>query len=624
MLERILDNRYAILDRVGGGGMAEVYRAHDKLLDRFVAIKILRAHFVDDDDFINRFKKEAQAAAKLSHPNIVNIYDVGKYEDVHYIVMEYVSGETLKDKLQREGTLPLAEAVGIVIQIAEALEHAHSNNLVHCDIKPHNILVTESGRVKVADFGIARAVTSSTMTYSGNVIGSVHYFSPEQARGESVNDKSDIYSLGVVMYELLTGKVPFEGETPVSVALKQIQESPKSIKEYNKEVPELLESIVLKAMEKRVSDRYINIAAMISDLKIAMGLVCDTYSQNIADPYATRVIPKILQTTYGEKRQNKTLSNKLKAAMIEHKVLIGLFGLLIVSFFIGAFLVYGKFWSSNEVAVPNLVGKQLVAAKHILEDKNLRANIEETFDDKVPAGQVVSQYPEAGAVVKEQRTITIYISKGGEVALAPDLRGLSRREAEIQLKNMGLQLGRVDEVSSEQKKGTVIDQNPRQGTQVMKGYSIDIIISKEQGDTKVQLPDFKGMLISDVENQLKELNLQKGKITVVDSYDVAGDTVIEQSPSTGTNVSSGSSVDFVIARETTKSTKKQKQISFIVPQEPSGSKSVQIVVTDKSGRRVVYENTHQSNEKVDKNIDAVSPYRVQIYINGNLIKEENY
>lgn len=620
MIGRILDDRYAILDRVGGGGMAEVYRAHDQLLDRFVAIKILRAHFIDDDEFINRFKKEAQAAAKLSHPNIVNIYDVGRFEDVHYIVMEFVSGETLKGKLQREGALSVKASLNISLQIAEALEHAHSNNLVHCDIKPHNILVTDSGRVKVADFGIARAVTSSTMTYSGNVIGSVHYLSPEQARGESVNDKSDIYSLGVLMYELLTGKVPFQGETPVSVALKQIQENPESIKEFNKEIPDLLEAIVLKAMEKRVSDRYVNISAMISDLNIAKNLIKsekDSY-ENVSDLYATQILPK---TEYKGRKENKP--TKFQSIILKNKLPIGLFLLLVVSFFIGTFLVYGKFWSANEVAVPNVVGKQLIAAKHMLEDKNLRVTVEETHDDKVPAGQVVSQFPEAGAIVKEQRAITIYISKGGEVALAPDLRGLNKREAEIQLKNMGLQLGRVDEIFSDQKVNTVVEQNPRQGTQVMKGYSVDIVISKGEEEKKVTVPDFHGMSISEAETKLKALNLQKGKITTIENYNVSPDSVVEQSIVAETSIAEGSTIDFVVARGG-KNNKSEQQVTFVVPQEPNGAKSIQFVVTDKSGRKVVYESTHYANEKINKTINASSPYRVQIYVNGNLVKEENY
>ena len=210
LINTTLDNRYTILERVGGGGMADVYRAHDQLLDRSVAVKVLRSQFTNDEEFVTRFRREAQAAAKLSHPNIVNIYDVGKDKDSYYIVMEYISGETLKDRIIREKVLPVETAVQIALEIAEALEHAHQNGLIHCDIKPHNILTTKAGRIKVTDFGIARAVTSATMTQSGTIIGSVHYFSPEQAKGSAIGAKSDIYSLGVVLYEMLTGNVPFQ------------------------------------------------------------------------------------------------------------------------------------------------------------------------------------------------------------------------------------------------------------------------------------------------------------------------------------------------------------------------------------------------------------------------------
>ncbi len=223
LINRTLDNRYTLLELVGGGGMAEVYRAHDQLLDRFVAVKILRAQFTANEEFVTRFRREAQAAAKLSHPNIVNVYDVGEEEEIYYIVMEYVSGETLKDKIDREGVLPVEKAVRIADEIAQALEHAHQNHLVHCDIKPHNIMVTTTGRIKVTDFGIAQAVTSATMVHTGTIIGSVHYFSPEQAKGAPVSAQSDIYSLGVVLYEMLTGKVPFEGDSPISIAIKHIQ-----------------------------------------------------------------------------------------------------------------------------------------------------------------------------------------------------------------------------------------------------------------------------------------------------------------------------------------------------------------------------------------------------------------
>ncbi|MBR5163283.1 MAG: serine/threonine protein kinase, partial [Schwartzia sp.] len=250
MEQGVLEERYELLEHIGGGGMADVYKAHDTVLDRMVAVKILHAQLAGDEDFLEKFHLEAKGAARLSHPNIVGIYDVGQDAERHYIVMEYIAGETLKKKIQREGRLSVEESLRIAKEIARALREAHANNLVHCDIKPHNILVTPDGRVKVADFGIARAVTSSTMTYNGNVVGSVHYFSPEQAKGTKITPKSDIYSLGVVLYEMLTGELPFTGETTVSIALKHLQEEPRPVCQHDRTLPPMVEAIVQKAMAK--------------------------------------------------------------------------------------------------------------------------------------------------------------------------------------------------------------------------------------------------------------------------------------------------------------------------------------------------------------------------------------
>nr|MBP8599431.1 serine/threonine protein kinase [Selenomonas sp.] len=250
MNQRVLDQRYELQELIGGGGMADVYKARDLLLDRPVAVKILHEQFKSDTEFINRFHREAQAAARLSHPNIVNIFDVGVTGEAHYIVMEYVPGSTLKDKIKQEGHLSVNASLRIASDIARALSHAHTNNLVHCDIKPHNILMMADGSAKVADFGIARAVTESTMTYSGNVVGSVHYFSPEQAKGTMITPKSDVYSLGVVLYEMLTGQLPFNGETPVSIAMKHLQEEPVSVRQLDPSIPPVVEAIVSRAMSK--------------------------------------------------------------------------------------------------------------------------------------------------------------------------------------------------------------------------------------------------------------------------------------------------------------------------------------------------------------------------------------
>ncbi|WP_094602717.1 Serine/threonine-protein kinase PrkC [Sporomusa silvacetica DSM 10669] len=625
MLNRTLDNRYTILERIGGGGMADVYRAHDKLLDRSVAVKVLRSQFTDDEEFISRFRREAQAAAKLSHPNIVNIYDVGFDEQAYYIIMEYISGETLKDKIDREAPLPVETAVLIAMEIAEALEHAHQNNLVHCDIKPHNILITRSGRVKVTDFGIARAVTSSTMTNSGTIIGSVHYFSPEQAKGTSVGAKSDIYSLGVVLYEMLTGHVPFIGESPISIALKHIQEEPKPPRELNASIPPLIEAIVVKAMHKDPAARFADIGEMIADFKLAQNYLRDDHTRRLSHTdFPTQVLPPVTTTSQQDNSRHIVPSNTpaslLKEARLSKAWLLGIALLLLASAVI-AFLGFGKFWSLNEVTVPDVVGKQVDTARNIIISNNLRVSVSDAFNDKVPAGQVISQQPEAGTTVKEQRTITIIVSKGGEVTVVPDLRGLSRRDAELQIKNAGLKLGRVDEQFAEAAPAdTVISQNPRPPAQVTKGTTIDIVISKGTSPKKVALPDFQGSLLTTVATQLESLKLKQGKITEIPNDKYPPGTIISQNPPPATEVTEGTTIDFSVAKGVPGAVKRAV-VQVTVP-DGAGRQALQIVVTDTNGRRVAYEGTHKPGERIEKTVEGTGQVRVQVYINDKLLQEQ--
>lgn len=548
MIQRILAHRYELLEHVGGGGMADVYRAHDKLLDRAVAVKVLHAQFSNDEEFIEKFHREAQGAARLSHPNIVNIYDVGKEGDSHYIVMEYVAGETLKNKIQREGHLSVEEALDIAEEIAEALEHAHTNNLVHCDIKPHNILMMPNGRVKVADFGIARAITSSTMTYSGTVVGSVHYFSPEQAKGSIITPKSDIYSLGVVLYEMLTGKLPFTGETPVGIALKHLQEEPVSIRKVNPEIPPIVEAVVRKAMMKNSEERP-NSTEIVQDIRQAKACLYQNSNNNIRDPFATQVLPRIQDEELLPARRTDSDFPEEKTSVFKSKKFVAsLVVILIMGFVVGAFFSYGKFWSTAEVVVPDVVGRQMNIAKQVLEDSHLRVKLAETYDANVPAGQVVSQYPEAGSKVKEERLVTIYISKGGEEIDMPDLIGMSKVVAEEKLKNIGLSLGQVTEQYASEEAGTVINQYPRSGSKITKGKTVDIVISKGAKVQKVRMPDFTGRTLESVKENLSSLNLSVGTVTKKISRQPTG-TIIEQSPAANSEVTEGTSVDLIIAEQ---------------------------------------------------------------------------
>lgn len=624
MINRTLDKRYTILEHIGGGGMADVYRAHDKLLDRSVAVKILRSQFANDEQFVTRFRREAQAAARLSHHNIVNMYDVGKDEEVHYIVMEYISGETLKERILRE-PLPIENSVRIAIDIAEGLEHAHQNNLVHCDIKPHNILMTRAGRIKVTDFGIAKAVSSSTMQHTGTIIGSVHYFSPEQAKGSAVGAKSDIYSLGVVLYEMLTGIVPFNGETAISIALQHLQDEPRPIREIKPEIPPLLEAIVLKAMAKDVDQRFNDISEMIADLKSVKNYLREDNTRQLSrGDFPTQILPRIdeaIVKTPAKAIAGEPVENQLARNHKSKGWMWGLLALLLVGFMIGAFFSFGKFWSNNEVTVNNVVGKQIDIARNILSNQNLRVSESEAFSDKVPVGSVVSQYPEAGTVVKEQRMIVLVISKGGEVAVVPDLRGLNRRDAELKIKNAGLVVGRVDEqFNTDIPADTIITQQPRPPVQVNKNTAIDLVISKGAGPRKFAIPDFRGTPLNTIATQLDSLKLKQGKVIEEASDKYPPGTIIGQNPIPATEVSEGATIDLIVAKAAINAAKKVA-VQITVP-EGAIRQAVQIIVTDNNGRRVIYENVHKPGDKIEKTVEGIGQVRVQVYSNGVLLQEQ--
>lgn len=574
MIQRVLAQRYELLEPVGSGGMADVYRSHDRLLDRIVAVKILRPHLANDAEFLDKFQREAKAAAKLTHANIVNIFDVGQDNGNHFIVMEYVSGDTLKNHIQKTGRLMPEQVMQISIDIASALEIAHKNNLIHCDIKPHNILLMDNGHVKVADFGIARAVTSSTMTYGGDVIGSVHYFSPEQAKGTSITPKSDIYSLGVCMYEMLTGKLPFQGENSVSIALKHLNDNPVPMHQLNPDIPPVLESIVHNAMAKQ-SDVRPSSTELIADLKNAkMMLSHKSNGTPEDDPFATQVLPKITPEVERKHRhvaakpapvvekKNNIATDEGDDDDLEYeeeeqsvfktkKFWISLIFILFMGFGVGAFMSYGNFWSNAEVDVPNVVGRQSAIAQQMLEEKNLRVSMAETYDADVPEGQVVSQYPEAGSRVKEQREITIYISKGGEELSMPDLKGMSKENAEAKLKRMGLEV-MIYEENDDADAGTVIKQDIAAGTKINKGKTVDIIVSKGKKKKTITMPDYTGMGIDSARANIEANGLVVSNVSQKSSSEPAG-TVLSQVPDAGSKVQEGSSVTLVVSNSASRS-----------------------------------------------------------------------
>ena len=376
LVGRVIGNRYEIIEKIGEGGMATVYKAKCNILKRYVAVKVLRDEFTTDEEFIKRFNTEAQSAASLTHPNIVSIYDVGHEENIYYIVMELVQGKTLKDIINEDGTLPWKWALNVSIQVASALEMAHRNSIVHRDIKPHNIIITEDGIAKVTDFGIAKAVSNSTITAFGTTIGSVHYFSPEHARGGYTDAKSDLYSLGVVMYEMLTGRVPFDADTPVSIALKHMQEKPIEPIKLNPTIPYAVNKIIMKAMEKDPNERYQSATEMLKDLSMALkNPEGDFVEQKDFTNQYTQRIPTLGEQEYirnndedyedEEQDEPKKKMSKKKKAIIITVIILGIILLPVIGFFgMKTIMDWGV---PKDVDLPNLVGKTLEEANKEIE-----------------------------------------------------------------------------------------------------------------------------------------------------------------------------------------------------------------------------------------------------------------
>ncbi|AXL20152.1 kinase [Megasphaera sp. ASD88] len=639
MIGHILDNRYKILEEVGTGGMAVVYKAQDILLDRIVAVKILLAKYGDDHDFVVRFRQEAQAAAKLSHPNIVNIYDVGYDENVHYIVMEYVRGETLKEYIEKHGHLPINTSIQITFDIGEALENAHKNGIVHCDIKPHNILVTETGRIKVADFGIARAINSSATNKDDHaVLGSVHYFSPEQASGGPVDERTDIYSLGVVMYEMMTGVVPFEGETAISVALQHVQDDIPLPTKYNRRIPRLVEQCILKAMAKNPDDRFQSIAEMMSELRLSQGFVNTNKGAMpiIKNNFATQKIPPLKSP---EEEQKKNIFSRMLDSISSHSkksIIIGMLGVFVVAF-MWAFFSFGNFWSTQDITVPDVTGKQVEIAKEILSKEHLNVSVNEIESDEVPVGEVITQTPSGGAVVKENRTIYLTVSKGnqGSEVLMPDLRDLTLDEAKKKLSEIGLTIGSVHYAESEKyENGKIISQSPASPRKVAKGSSVDVIIcrkAEKKNDAKngQDAPTVSGMTLDTAMKTLENAGYIVGNVTNLDaSKDNALAKVVKQSPRSGNVVdltveygAAAAVPDGSANNQEPAGTPHYGTVNISVPSGAS-SQHVQIVVTDDNGTRVVYDKNQSGGDSITKNISGVGKTRVKVYINNSLVQDQ--
>ena len=603
---KILGNRYEIIEKVGNGGMATVYKATDLVLKRYVAVKILRDEFTTDEEFIKRFETEAQSAARLVHANIVSIFDVGVDNGIYYIVMELIQGKTLKEIIVEEGgPLPWKWSVNVAIQIASALEMAHKNNIIHRDIKPHNIIITEDGVAKVTDFGIAKAVSNSTITAFGTTIGSVHYFSPEHARGGYTDAKSDIYSLGVVMYEMVTGKVPFDADTPVSVALKHMQEDPVPPIELNPHLPEAVNKIILKALKKDPMLRYQTATELLQDLKMALKNPSGDFVDDADfDPTAKTQRISTQDVEKMQKDSRKKEDNKFVKFIKNHKVLssfIGLILLFCIAF--GGTMLVLNVTNPKEIEMPNIVGLSKEEAQQRIEGAKLKFEVaSEEYNKDVEENHVISQdptYVEGYNKVKEGSTVKVVVSKGTEKTKVPKVAGMSKDDAISAIENAKLKAEIVEETSKKVQEGYVISQETDANTEVNAGETVKIHVST--GTEKATVPGVVGKSQDEAKKALQDLGFV---VTVTNAEDSSKENgvVLKQSLDEGKTVEKGSTIAITVNTY-------------------EASKSAQVTIDVKS--YLPKTDASLSNEESSSNVGKTANVKVTVSNNGTGFSKNN-
>lgn len=641
MIGKILGGRYEVIEQIGGGGMALVYKAKCLLLDRFVAIKVLKDEFVNNEEFIRKFRRESQAAASLSHPNIVNIYDVGVENDgdteIQYIVMEYIKGKTLKEIINEKGKLPIENALDYSYQIAEALEHAHKNHIVHRDIKPHNIMITTDNRVKVTDFGIARAATSSTVTTTSNVLGSVHYFSPEQARGGYTDEKSDIYSLGIVMYEMVTGKLPYNGESPITVALKHVQEDIIPPSELEPEIPKAYEKIILKAVEKRQADRFNNISDLKNELnKIKLNKENYLPMDNTSNfDSHTKIIPAVdLEDDDKMKRKNTKKKKNKDKAYIGYILGVLLAFLLATGIYLGYFRIK-NFLTSEEVVVPNVIGMQEDKAKELIESKGLKFVIKARVkNSEFKVGEVIFQEIEGETKVKKGFPIEVTISEGDNLVPVPNVVNRDLADAEEILKDSDFKVGVEYEHSDTIPENVVIRQDPEGGTSAEPGTRINLVISQGEEVKYTSMKKLTGLNIEEAKKIIEDLDLIVGQVTPEPNDEFDKDVVTWQEYEPNTELETKTSVDLYISAGPNESTNNgdgsentdgeqpdvETAISFVLtPYEDREETRIKIIRIQDGVSIVAYDMKHEAGKEAIITLQGKKGALFEIYFDDNYI-----
>ena len=590
---RILAGRYELNERIGEGGMAVVFRSRDRLLDRNVAIKILRPEYTKDLMFIESFRRESQLAASIVDPNIVNVYDVGKEGNIYYIVMELVEGEPLSEIIKREAPLDPRRAANITRQIASALSTAHKHQLIHRDVKPHNVLVSEGDVAKISDFGIAikaRPEDADSTEKKESVMGSIHYFSPEQARGAYVDERSDIYSLGIVLYEMLTGKVPFDGETAVDVALKHMNEPMVPPSRLNPDIPQDLEDIVMKATAKLQTSRYASADDMITALNLVKFSRPSDYSVELAREKNGNKEDKTNAEPEETPEQKKARIRAEKKAAKRRKLLkrlAVLAGALVV--LVGLIIGLGKllFSGNKSFQMPYLIGMKYTDSVEYLKEFELFPEIDLQLVSTEPAGTILSQTPEADTKVKRGQTVKVNVSRGSSEASVPILAGSTQATAEDLLKKSGYTVGDITgEHSDSIPKGLIISQDPAAGTPLEKGEKVNMVVSlgpSQDGpeDSKIIVPNVTQKTLEAAKSHNEKAGLAVGTVTEQHSTTVAAGRIISQSPSAGNHAEKGSQIALIVS--TGAPPVKEGSVDLTLDYSKAKEDSFQVTVTLQDG-----------------------------------------
>lgn len=556
-----LDGRYEIHELIGMGGMAYVYRAYDKIENRWVAIKILKEELSDNSDFLRRFRNESKAIAVLSHPNIVKVYDVSFGDRIQYIVMEFIDGITLKQYIEQQGELKWREALYFTVQILQALQHAHEKGIIHRDIKPQNIMLLEDGTIKVMDFGIARFTQAETQTMTDKAIGSVHYIAPEQARGGYINDKADIYSVGVMLYEMLTGQLPFVADNAVSVAIMQMQAEPTPPTRINPSIPKGLEEITMHAMEKNPAQRFPSAADMLEDVERFRRNpeMTFNYGEQMDHAYArgtdiyddVRSAPQKYNDNYEYEEEYVRSKNGARASMIVTGIVAAI---VVVGLVVGGIFVWNYFrqaaseTASDEVILPNFEGKIYETE---IKDNPDYADFEfEITMGNVPSketGVVLKQSPQAGMSVKKGKTVELTVNGTLEQVIVEETKGDKQQDAYDKLEALGLRPKIQAVTDDETAAGYVVRTDPAAGTTVTTGTTITIYVSSGPSKETVTVPEVEGSTLSVAEGDLTASGLVRGTITYDDKSDKPEGTVLSSDPEAGKKVSKGSAVNLVVS-----------------------------------------------------------------------------